>query len=295
MSVYQRNFKPYDGPKTPDRWRFLIPARYALKDLFRSKLFIVFTTLCFIFPLLCILPIYIRHNAAVMDFLIAGGEDIDNWVVIDEIFFGFFMRFQGTAAFLLVLFSGPRLVSRDLANNGLALYLCRPLSKTQYVAGKATVLALLVSLITWIPGLLLWCLQVGLEGTDWAANNWRSAAAIFVGSWIWIVVLAFLSLAVSAWVKWRPVAGFALLLIYFGGFFFAQIVRALFHSDWGHLVDLHHNIRRVWTQLFDTSAPFFFSLPSGLPGSAVWVALATLVALSMWLLARRIRAYEVIS
>ena len=295
MSVYQRSFKPYDGAMSSQRWRFLIPARYALKDLFRSKLFIVFMTLCFIFPLLCIVPIYIRHNADVMAFLASGGEDIDSWVAIDEIFFGFFMRFQGTAAFLLVLFSGPRLVSRDLANNGLALYLCRPFSKTQYVAGKATVLALLVSLITWIPGLLLWGLQAGLEGGEWAAGNWRSAVALFVGSWIWIVVLAFLSLAVSAWVKWRPVAGFALLLIYFGGFFFAQIVRALFKTDWGHLVDLHHNIRRVWAQLFDTTAPFFFSLPDGLPGGAVWVALAGVVALSTWLLAWRIRAYEVVS
>ena len=295
MSVYQRNFKPYDGNLTSSRWRFLIPARYALKDLFRSKLFIIFTTLCLVFPLLCILPIYIRHNADVMELLAAGGENLDDWVSIDEVFFGFFMRFQGTLAFLLVLFSGPRLVSRDLANNGLALYLCRPFSKTQYVIGKASVLALLVSLITWIPGLLLWCLQVGLEGVDWAAGNWRSAVALFLGSWIWIVVLAFLSLAVSAWVKWRPVAGFVLLLIYFGGFFFAQIVRALFHTDWAHLLDLHHNIRRIWTQLFDTSAPFFFSLPSGVSTGWAWVALGLLVAMSCWLLARRIRAYEVVS
>jgi len=295
MAVYQRSFKPYDGALTSSRWRFLIPARYALKDLFRSKLFIVFMTLCFIFPLLCILPIYIRHNADVMELLAAGGEDIDNWVTIDELFFGFFMRFQGTAAFLLVLFSGPRLVSRDLANNGLALYMCRPFSKSQYVAGKASVLALLVSLITWVPGLLLWGMQVALEGTGWAAENWRSALALFVGSWIWIVVLAFMSLAVSAWVKWRPVAGFVLLLVYFGGFFFAQIVKALFHTDLGHLVDLHHNIRRVWAQLFDTTAPFFFSLPDGVPGGSVWVALLLVVSLSTWLLARRIRAYEVIS
>ena len=152
-----------------------------------------------------------------------------------------------------------------------------------------------MSLITWVPGLLLWSLQFALEGADWGAGNWRSAAALFAGSWVWIVVLGLLSLAVSAWVKWRPVAGFLLLLIYFGGAFFAQIVRVLFRSDWGHLVDLHHNIRRVWAQLFDTSVPFFFSLPGGVPGGAVWVALALLVAVSTWLLARRIRAYEVVS
>ena len=295
MSIYQRSFRPYDGPLTPGRWRFLIPARYALKDLFRSKLFIVFTTLCFVFPLLCSLAIYLRHNADLMEMLVSAGADIDDWIPIDELFFGVFMRVQGTLAFLLVLFSGPRLVSRDLANNGLALYLCRPFSKTQYVAGKASVLALLVSLITWVPGLLLWSLQFGLEGADWGAGNWRSAAALFAGSWVWIVVLGLLSLAVSAWVKWRPVAGFVLLLIYFGGAFFAQIIRVLFHSDWGHLVDLHHNIRRVWAQLFDTSTPFFFGLPGDVPGGAAWVALALLVAMSTWLLARRIRAYEVVS
>jgi len=295
MAVYQRSFSPYDGALSSDRWRFLIPARYALKDLFKSKLFIVFMTLCFVFPLLCGLAIYLRHNADLMETLSAMGAEIDDWMPIDSFFFGIFMRVQGTLAFLMVLFSGPRLVSRDLANNGLALYLCRPFSKTQYVAGKAAVLALLVSLVTWIPGLLLWTMQVGLEGSEWAAENLRTAAALFVGSWIWIVVLAFLSLAISAWVKWRPLAGFVLLLIYFGGAFFAQVVRALFRTDAGHLLDLHHNIRRVWTQLFDNSGPFFFNLPDGVPAWMAWASLALLVVMCNWLLARRIRAYEVVS
>lgn len=295
MAVYERNFKPYAGPLTSSRWRFLIPARYALQDLFRSKLFIIGLTLCYVFPLIWLGAIYLRTNATVLEILASGGESIDDWIPIDETFFGVFMRVQGTLAFLLVVFAGPRLISRDLANNGLALYLCRPLSKTQYVAGKASVIALLVSLVTWIPGLVLWAIQVALEGTAWAAGNWRSALALFVGSWIWIAVLALLALAVSAWVKWRAVAGFVLLLAYFGGFFFAQIFKALFHTDMGFLLDLHHNMRRVWADLFDTTVPFFFEVPDGVPGGAVWVVLALLAGLCLWLLARRIRAYEVVS
>ncbi len=295
MAVYQRSFEPWKGPQTAARWRFLVPARYALEDLFRSKLFLVFFTFCFVLPLLATAAIYLRHNTDFVAFLTAGGENVDEWIPIDELFFGFFMRVQGTLAFLLVVFSGPRLVSRDLANNGLALYLCRPFSKTQYVAAKATVIAVLLSAITWIPGLLLWGLQVALEGFGWAGEHWRSAVALVVGSWTWIAVLALLSLAISAWVKWRPVAGFVLLLIYFGGFFFAQIVSALFHTDVGHLLDLHHNIRRVWTQLFDTSAPFFFTLPAGVSPGAAWAALFALVLVATWMLARRIRAYEVVS
>ena len=63
MAVYQRSFRPYDGALTPAASRFLVPARYALRDLFRSKLFTVFVTLCFVFPLGCVFAIYLRHNA----------------------------------------------------------------------------------------------------------------------------------------------------------------------------------------------------------------------------------------
>jgi ABC-2 type transport system permease protein len=294
MAVYERSFRPYAGELTPSAGRFMVPARYALKDLFRSKLFTVFTTLCLVFPLLCVFAIYLRHNADLLSNLAAAGIEIEEWMPIDETFFGVFMRVQGTLAFFLVLFSGPRLVSRDIANNGLALYLCRPFSKTQYVAGKLVVLMALCSLATWIPGLLLWALQSGLEGLDWAVANTRSAMAILIGSWVWMLVLGLLALAISAWVKWRPVAGFCLLLIFFGGVFFARVVEILFNSPWGYVVDLHHSVRRIWAQLFATPAPFFFGRPLDLPAWSAWATLLALVALSLFLLNRRIRAYEVV-
>lgn len=295
MAVYQRGFDPYQGALTSPRLRFLVPARYALRDLFQSKLFVVFLTLCFVFPFLCLLAIYLRHNADLVESLATMGVDLDDWMPIDRRFFGLFLRVQGTFAFFLVLFTGPRLVSRDLANNGLALYLCRPFSKRQYVAGKLTVLVTLVSGVTWAPGLLLWLLQAGLEGGGWAAANLRSAGALFVGAWVWIVVLACLALAVSAWVKWRVLAGFLLLLIFLGGGFFAKVIEVLFRSEWGSLVDIHHTVRRIWAQLFDTTGPFFLFPPADLPIWPAWALLGLLVALCLVLLARRIRAYEVVS
>lgn len=294
MAVYKRSFRPYAGDLTSASTRFLVVARYALRDLFRSKLFVVFLTLCFIFPLLSTFAIYLRHNADLLASLSAMGAELGEWVPIDERFFGIFLRVQGTLAFFLVLFSGPRLVSRDLANNGLALYLCRPFDKSQYVAGKLSVLAILMSLVTWVPGMALFALQSGLVGAGWAAANWRSAMALFLGAWIWILVLGILALAISAWVKWRPVAGFLLLLLFFGGGLFAQIFQVLFKSQWGNLFDLHHNMRNVWSQLFGTTAPFFWTPANELPGWGPWVALVVLVAASLLLLDRRIRAYEVI-
>src|SRR5258707_13066390 len=51
--------------------------------------------------------------------------------------------------------NGPPLVSRDLRNNALPLYLCRPFTRTEDVLGKMSVLLILLSAITWIPQLLL--------------------------------------------------------------------------------------------------------------------------------------------
>ena len=110
---------------------------------------------------------------------------------------------------------GPALVAPDLRNNGLPLYLSRPFSRTEYVLGKMAVLVVLMSLITWIPGLLLFLFQGYLEGAGWLGANLRIGMAIFVGSWIWILVLSLVALALSAWVKWKPVARLTLLIVFF--------------------------------------------------------------------------------
>ena len=50
----------------------------------------------------------------------------------------------------LALLVGPQQVSRDLANNGLPLYLCRPFTRSEYVVGKMSIVVILLSTITWM-------------------------------------------------------------------------------------------------------------------------------------------------
>ena len=67
---------------------------------------------------------------------------------IDGTFFYVFCVVQGVLALLLTAFVGPSLISPDLANGGLALYLSRPFSRAEYVAGKMMVLLVLLSLVS---------------------------------------------------------------------------------------------------------------------------------------------------
>ena len=85
-----------------------------------------------------------------------------------------------------------------MTNNALPLYLCRPFTRAEYVLGKMSVLLILLSLITWVPILLVFLFQSYLAGWSWFAQNLRIAGAIFVGSWVWILLLALLSLAISS-------------------------------------------------------------------------------------------------
>ena len=121
--------------------------------------------------------------------------DVRELLPINASFFQYYVEVQCWLAFVLTVLVGPVLISRDLANNGLPLYLCRPFSRAEYVLGKMTVLIILLSLVTWVPGLLLFLLQAYLEGARWIVSNLWVAGAIFVGSMTWIVLLSLLALA----------------------------------------------------------------------------------------------------
>src|SRR5262249_26272010 len=156
--------------------------------------------LCYVCPLIFTVIIYLHHNANALQIMNLSAADL---LKIDGLFFYVFTSIQTQLAFLFTVIIGPALISRDLANNALPLYLCRPFSRFEYIIGKMSVLLILLSLITWVPGLLLFLFQSYLEGGTWMSENLWIATAIFIVSVAWLLALSLLSMAFSAWIKWR--------------------------------------------------------------------------------------------
>jgi len=227
MAVYEVTYKPYLGKLTPDWSRFLVIPRHAFRDVFKSKIFTAFFVVCFIPLLVEAILIYLHHNVNALAILKVNVREL---LPIDASFFRTFVSLQASFAFLVVLLVGPPLVARDLRNNALPLYLCRPFTRTEYVAGKMSVLLILLSLITWIPQLLLFCFQAYLEGAGWFFNNLGLAGAIFISSMVWIMIPAFLSQAISSLVKWRVVASGALLGLFFIPSVFGEVVNQILRT-----------------------------------------------------------------
>jgi len=297
VAVHKRAYRPYEGPLTAERGRFLVLPRYGLLELFESRLLTAFFVLCFVPVLIGASAIYIANSPAARALLEMSSAP--DFVRKPDFFFAI-LTLQGGLAFLLTAWVAPVLVSPDLVNGALPLYLSRPFTRVEYVLGKATVLLTLLSAITWVPMLLLFALEAGLaEG--WGTANVRIAAAVFAGSWVWILVLTLLGLAISAWVRWRVVASGALAGVFFMGAAFGEMWREVLNGPWGRLANLYYLVGLVWRSLFglftsrSMAQEMFNERGRDLPTWAAWAGLAAAVTLSVWVLERRLRAREVVS
>ena len=309
MAVYEHLYGAYEGESQTAWSRFLVIPRYALREVFKSKLFMGIFILCFIYPLIATILVYLHHNVNALSLLQINVREL---LPIDATFFRTFLEVQAGFAFILTVLVAPPLISRDLANNALPLYLCRPLSRTEYVLGKMAVIVFLLSMITWVPGLLIFVFQASLAGVGWLWSNLWMVGAIFAGSMVWIVLLSLLALAVSSVVKWRVVASGALLGLFFVPSAFAEIVNELFLTRYGHLVSMWATMNSMWRGLFGLfereagtvrgtvtnpiyQEQFFDIVLIEPPLWASWLVVAAVCGICVWVLARKVRAYEVIS
>jgi ABC-2 type transport system permease protein len=300
MAVYEHLYGAYEGEAQSALSSFLVIPRYAIREVFKSKLLTAIFIVCFIYPLIAAILVYLHHNANALALLQINVQEL---LPIDNTFFRTFMEVQGAFSFILTVLIAPPLISRDLANNALPLYLCRPLSRTEYVLGKMTVIAFLLSLVTWIPGLLIFLFQASLSGFGWLwANAWMAGSIVF-GFAVWIVLLSLLALAVSSIVKWRVVASGALLGMFFVPSAFAEIVNELFRTRSGNLFSMWATMNSIWLGLFGLFERQYETIRDRRLGEiavlepplwASWLVIALICGICVWLLSRRVRAYEVI-
>lgn len=286
MAVYKRSYRPYRGPLTGRLARFMVLPRNAWRRLYQQRLVLLLTMLAYIWPLVCAGFIYLTNRAPLLEGL---DPDFRRFIQVDGQFFAVFMYVQAGFAVFLAALAGPGLLAPDLANNALPLYFSRPLTRWTYALARLTVLMGMLSIVTWVPGLILFALQVGLAGGWWFAANWTLGAGMVAGFLVWLLVLSLVAMASSAYVKWRVVAAAVSLAFFFVLSGVGEMIDNVFRVTWGHIIDPAWSVNQIWCAMLGVDPP------AGPGAAASALSLAILTMLLVAVVERKLRPVEIVT
>jgi ABC-type transport system involved in multi-copper enzyme maturation permease subunit len=287
MSVYRLQYRAYTGKVTPLWMRILVIARYGFNEAWSSKITVGLFILSLLPTLVFLVIIYLSNNPMARALVGAGSSGL----AVNARFFLVVLQIQSWLALVLASWVAPRLMGFDLADNALPILLSHPISRFGYVLGKFVALFGSLSLVTWVPILILVLDQSYSSPVPWAASNFRVIAGMIAGSLIWIAFLSVLCLAVSSWVKWRVVATGAIFAAVFVPSGVGAIVSEVLRTRWGFLLNVPYMMSVLWQRLLGAPEVFGkWDLPT--PAILVMLALACLAGVAM--LNKRVRAREVV-
>ena len=288
MSVFQHEYRPYEGPTTALWKRPLVLARYGLAEAWGSKITVGLAVLALLPCVVDLVLMYLADNP-VAKMLVVGGSKV---LEINERFFLGVMETQCWFALVLAAWVAPRLVSFDLGDNALPILLSHPVSRFGYVLGKFIALTLSLSYVTWIPLLVLFVYQSYASPVPWAMGHLGIAFGMFAGATVWIILLSLIGLAVSSWVKWRVIATGAMFAVIFVPAGIGGIASAILRTKWGLLLNVPVVMSELWQRL--VGAPDIFRGKVDLPNAAIIGVLIAASLVCIAVLNARIRAREVV-
>ena len=92
----------------------------------------------------------------------------------------------------------------------------------------------------------------------------------------------------SAWVKWKIAAGGLILAVFFAGSGFGAAINGIMRTKYGSLIDMAQSMFTVWNRLLRAHSS------TGLEVSDATIALLAACGLCLWILMKRVRAFEVV-
>lgn len=291
MSVFKHSYRPYDGRITPSWTRIYVLARYGFAEAWSSKITLGLYILSLLPFIVFLLGIYLANNPMARMLIT---KESSRPLAIDASFFLRVLETQSWLALVLTAWIAPRLVTFDLADNALPILLSHPISRFGYVFGKFIALFTSLSLVTWVPCLLLFAYEGYSSAQPWVGQNLTIAWGLLSGTLIWIVLLSILGLALSAWVKWRIVATGAIFAAVFVPAGVGAIASAILRTRWGYLLNLPLMMSLLWQRMIGAPEFFLKSPDRSLPTPAIAAMLAITCLISLAMLNARIRAREVI-
>ena len=277
MPIHDQGYRRYAGRRRPVGTAWWVIARQQIRTVLSQKRYLILLLLAWTPFVARVVQIYLAANFQQAAFLATSAQ-----------LFRSFLDQQGLFVFLLIV-GASGAVADDRRANALQVYLSKPLTRVEYIAGKLFAPLTFVLGVTLLPALLLLVVHVAFAGSlTFVTQNLYLLPAILLYSLALALLGTFTMVALSSLSKSRRFTA----LTFTGLFFFTSAMYIALQRITGSTLWALLSPRDLLTVIGDAA----FRMP-GERALPLWVALlgvAAIIGASVLVLDRRIRGVEVV-
>src|SRR5262245_19471742 len=279
MPIHDQGYRRYGGTRAPRGQAWSVITRAGLRTMLAKRMFLGLLLVAWGPFFVRAVQIYAAANLPQAAFLRPTAET-----------FRQFLDQQSIFVFFVTVYVGAGLIANDRRANALQIYLSKPLTRGEYVAGKFAILATFLLLVTWVPAIALLIVQVSFAGNfTFLRNNLFLFPAITVFTFIEVLLVAMTMLALSSLSNSSRYVG----ILYAGVIFFSSavygVLYAVTRSTMFSWISFPANLEQLGNVIF--RQPLRYDTPW--PVSLFMIVLV--IGLLGVVLERRVRGVEVVA
>jgi ABC-type transport system involved in multi-copper enzyme maturation permease subunit len=279
MPIHDQGYLRYAGTRAAAGRAWQVIAGAGIRSLISKRAFIALMLFAWAPFVVRAVQIYVSASFQQAAFLAPKGET-----------FREFLDTQGVFVFFVTIWVGAGLIANDRRANALQIYLSKPLSAAEYVAGKLAILFVLLAFVTWAPAMGLLLVQAIFAGSlTFIRNNAYLLPAITLFSLAQVLLASTTMLALSSLSRSSRFVG----VMYAGLMFFTaalfQALRGITGSSAFAWISPNNTLEQLGDVIFRLEPRYELA-----PAVAVLAVLA-LIAGSAFVLARRVKGVEIVT
>jgi ABC-2 type transport system permease protein len=282
MPIHDQGYRRYGGNKARTGTGWMVIARAGIRTFLSKRAFLGLLLVSW-------LPFFVR---AVQFYAAANLTSIPQASMLapSAETFRQFLEQQQTFVFFVTVYVGAGLIANDRRANALQIYLSKPLTRAEYILGKLVILMTFLTLVTWLPAIVLLIVQIAFAGNfTFFSNNIFLFPAITLFAFIEVVLASATMLALSSLSKSsRYVA-----ILYAAVIFFTQAVYGVLYAvtrstalSW---LSFSANLAQMGDLIFRQPLKYDTPWPVSL------LMIVAIIAVSAVILERRVRGVEVVA
>lgn len=279
MPIHDQGYRRYLGGRAAIGRAWQVMTRAGVMSVITKRLFIALMLVAWVPFIVRVVQFYFATTLAQARFLAPTGET-----------FREFLDQQGLWVFFVTIFIGAGLIANDRRANALQLYLSKPMTSAEYIAGKLAILFIFLAGVTFLPAILLLIIQAVLTGNlTFVRANAYLVPAITLYSLAQVLLAGTTMLALSSLSK----SARFVAVMYAGLFFFTTALFQALRGITGRSTFAWLSPSASLQQLGDVI--FRLEPRYQLHPAIAAIAIVVLIAASVAILMRRVRGVEIVT